>query len=88
MRKGAGIVCAELADESPVGRARGWASIELARTNEPGLGVGDHLVPMGDPADRAGHGEDRREHRERSSVCFEAPNGLAEEFGEGFSILR
>ena len=39
--------------------ALGGAGIELAWAGEPGFRIGYHLVPMGNPADRAGDGEDR-----------------------------
>src|SRR5688572_5249853 len=38
------------------------ADIELARAADLLLGVGDHLVPLCDPPDRAGEGEQRGEH--------------------------
>src|SRR3546814_1132988 len=43
--------------------ALGGAGVELARTADLLLGVGDHLVPLRDPAGGAGEREQGREHR-------------------------
>src|SRR5262245_54646525 len=40
---------------------------ELARTPDLVLGIADHLVPLRDPADRAGEREERREHADRNA---------------------
>src|SRR5580704_4351363 len=48
-----------------------WPHIELTRANNAGLRVSHHLVPMRDPADRARHRENRREHRRRQPQCAE-----------------
>src|SRR5690606_32837681 len=50
-----------VADPDIVARVR--AVIELARAADLFLRIGDHFLPLGNPAHRAGHGEDRREHR-------------------------
>src|SRR6516162_4986278 len=52
-------------------RAFGKAGIELTRTEMPGLGICDHLVPLRHPANRTRHGEDRRKHRRRQSQVTE-----------------
>ncbi len=48
------------------GALRG-ADVELARAADLLLGVFDHFLPLGDPADGAGDREQRREHRRREA---------------------
>src|SRR2546423_3840098 len=43
------------------------ASIELARATDLVLRIGDHLLPLRDPAHRAREREDAREHRHRDA---------------------
>src|SRR5712691_6843366 len=43
------------------------AVIELARAADLVLGIGDHLLPLGDPAHRARKREDAGEHRHRDA---------------------
>src|SRR3954465_12675234 len=47
--------------------APGGALVELARTADLVLRVGYHLLPLGNPADRAGEREDAGEHRDRNA---------------------
>ena len=47
--------------------ALGGADVELARTADLLLGVLDHLLPLGDPADGARHREQHGEHRQREA---------------------
>src|SRR6266404_2630329 len=47
--------------------ALGRALVELARPADLVLGIGDHLLPLRDPAHRAGEGEDAGEHRDRDA---------------------
>src|SRR3546814_15531510 len=44
-----------------------FRSVELARAADLLRGVGDHLVPLRDPADGAGEGEEDGEHRGREA---------------------
>src|ERR1700751_6478995 len=59
----------------------GGPGIELARAEETRLRVRDHLVPLCGPADRAGHGEDRREHRRRQPQGAEDEAGVEVDIG-------
>src|SRR4249920_1742296 len=43
------------------------ALVELARPADLVFGVGDHLLPLRDPADRASEREDAGEHRHRDA---------------------
>src|SRR5688572_31855865 len=45
----------------------GGPLVELARTADLVLGVGDHLLPLRDPADGAREREDAGEHRHRDA---------------------
>src|SRR5512139_1990943 len=45
----------------------GCANIELPRAADLLLGIGNHLVPLGDPADGAREGEQRGEHLGREA---------------------
>jgi len=47
--------------------ALGRAGVELARPADLVLGVGDHFVELGDPADRSCQREDRREQGDRDA---------------------
>src|SRR5690606_10772285 len=47
--------------------AAGSADVELTRTADLLLGILDHLLPLRDPADRAGHRKQDREHRGREA---------------------
>ena len=53
------LIYRSLADRHHV--AFGGSDIELARAKEPRFRVSDHLIPLGDPADGARHGKDRRD---------------------------
>src|ERR687892_634242 len=47
--------------------ALGRALVELARAADLVFRVGNHLLPLRDPADRAGEREDAGEHRDRDA---------------------
>src|SRR5215213_1473930 len=47
--------------------ARGGAGVKLTRAADLVLRVGDHLVQLRDPADRAGQREDRGEQADRDA---------------------
>src|SRR3954464_4717709 len=47
--------------------APGGALVELARTADLVLGIGDHLLPLRNPANRSGEREDASEHRYRNA---------------------
>src|SRR6266404_9452980 len=47
--------------------ALGRALVELARAADLVLGIGDHLLPLRDPADGAREREDAGEHRHRDA---------------------
>src|SRR5258706_5057501 len=47
--------------------AAGGAAVQLARAPDLVLGIGDHLLPLRDPPDRAREREDAGEHRHRDA---------------------
>ena len=73
------LVCCALGDQDQ--RPFGGSGIELAWAGEPGFRIGHHLVPMGNPADRAGDGENRREHRRRQPQGAEDDAGIEIDVG-------
>src|SRR5215207_5091963 len=51
--------------------ATGLSRIELPRSADAVVGILDHLLPLRDPAHRAGQREQHRKHRDWESQCFE-----------------
>src|SRR6185369_6726160 len=56
--------------------ALGSAGVELARTADLLVGVGDHLIPLRDPAYRSSEREQRREHVGREADRIEDHAGI------------
>ena len=86
---GFGLVRDNSADERRVRCAPGdrhngafdRADIQLTRAEEPGFRIGDHLVPMCDPANGARHGKDRGEHRHRQAQRAKDDAGVEIDIG-------